>query len=82
MVGLSLPDTDTQSAAARNGTPSRLSFLNDLRRLTSIRQAVVHNQFLESLPRATKIFVLASVLDAIFIMALSIEQLVVVRSSY
>ena len=61
-----------------SNTTTRLSFLNDLKRLTSIK-AVAQNHFLESLPRATKIFVLASVLDAIFIMALSIEQLVVVR---
>ena len=73
MIRLSLP-----WGKARHSSTPRTSFLNDLKRLTSVQQVVTQNQFLESLPRATKIFLLASILDAVFIMALSIEQLVVV----
>ena len=79
VVGISAPVWDVQTGKSKTSITHRTSFLNDLKRLTSIHQAVVQNQFLESLPRATKIFLLASVLDAVFILTLSIEQLVVVR---
>ena len=81
LVGLPSPEWEEQVQGPRGNRARRFSYLNDLKRLTSVHTVVLQNHFLESLPRATKIFLAASALDAMLIMALSIEQLVVVRLS-
>ena len=56
------------------------TWLNELKRLTSVRQSLARRQFWDSLPWVTKVFTVVSLLDALYIFALSVEQLVVVRS--
>lgn len=81
LVGLPPPDWEEQIEGPRSTRARGFSHVTDLRRLTSVHKVLLQNHFLDSLPRATKIFLAASALDAMLIMALSIEQLVVVGSS-
>ena len=48
---------------------------NDLRRLTSLRKVITSAEFWESLPLMSKIFLLASCVDALLVIAFSIQQM-------
>ena len=48
---------------------------NELRRLTSLRKVITSAEFWESLPLMSKIFLLASCIDALLVIAFSIQQM-------
>ena len=66
-------------AAQQPGTPVHSTWLNELKRLTSGRSKQAWAQFARSLPLATKVFFVVSILNALYLGALSIEQLALVR---
>ena len=51
-----------------------------LERLNSIRKVLSFTEFWDSLPAASKLFLIISIVDACVIIAFSIEQLVAVRT--
>ena len=54
---------------------------NELRRLTSLRKVITSAEFWESLPLMSKVFLLASCVDALLVIAFSIQQMASVSSS-
>ncbi|KAK9801881.1 hypothetical protein WJX73_006907 [Symbiochloris irregularis] len=77
LVGVSRAAWKELSDFSRGSWHARVSHTSEVQRLSSLHKALWQNHFLESLPRATKIFLATSALDAMLIMALTIEQLVV-----
>ncbi len=78
-VGESLsqyPET-TAPIVALDSAPSRR-----LERLNSIRKVLSFSEFWDSLPAASKLFLIISIVDAAVIIAFSIEQLVAVRAFF
>jgi len=48
---------------------------NELRRLTSLRKVITSGEFWESLPLLSKAFLTASCIDALLVIAFSIQQM-------
>lgn len=48
---------------------------NELRRLTSLRKVITSGEFWESLPLLSKAFLVASCIDALLVIAFSIQQM-------
>jgi hypothetical protein len=62
----------TPGVKARSGTK------NELRRLTSLRKVITSGEFWESLPLLSKAFLTASCIDALLVIAFSIQQMAAV----
>ncbi|DBA89209.1 hypothetical protein WJX77_000076 [Trebouxia sp. C0004] len=62
-------DTITPGVKARSGSK------NELRRLTSLRKVITSGEFWESLPLLSKAFLTASCIDALLVIAFSIQQM-------
>ena len=75
---LDLRQTEAGVSGVLRRPAAPTTWLNELKRLTSVRQSLARRQFWDSLPWVTKVFTVVSLLDALYIFALSIEQLVVV----
>ena len=54
---------------------------NELRRLTSLRKVITSGEFWESLPLMSKIFLLASCIDALLVIAFAIQQMASVSAN-
>ncbi len=67
-------DTITPGVKARSGPK------NELRRLTSLRKVITSGEFWESLPLLSKAFLAASCIDALLVIAFSIQQMAAVWS--
>ncbi len=67
-------DTITPGVKARSGSK------NELRRLTSLRKVITSGEFWESLPLLSKAFLTASCIDALLVIAFSIQQMAAVCS--
>jgi len=67
-------DTSTPGVKARSGPK------NELRRLTSLRKVITSGEFWESLPLLSKAFLAASCIDALLVIAFSIQQMAAVCS--
>lgn len=67
-------DTITPGVKARSGSK------NELRRLTSLRKVITSGEFWESLPLLSKAFLTASCIDALLVIAFSIQQMAAVWS--
>ena len=62
------------------GVKSRSGPKNELRRLTSLRKVITSGEFWESLPLLSKAFLAASCIDALLVIAFSIQQMAAVCS--
>ena len=71
------PETEAPIVSVESG-PSR----QRLERLNSIRKVLSFSEFWDSLPAASKAFLIISIVDAAVIIAFSIEQLVAVGFSW
>ncbi len=67
-------DRSTPGVKARSGPK------NELRRLTSLRKVITSGEFWESLPLLSKAFLAASCIDALLVIAFSIQQTAAVCS--
>lgn len=65
-------DTVTPGIKPRSGSK------NELRRLTSLRKVITSGEFWESLPLLSKAFLIASCIDALLVIAFSIQQMAAV----
>ncbi|KAK9811688.1 hypothetical protein WJX72_008422 [[Myrmecia] bisecta] len=70
-------DPNQLPAKAQEKRHTFLSMENELKRLTSLRKIIVNPQFWENLPATSKCFLLLSCVDAMVVVAFSIQQLVV-----
>ncbi len=62
------------------GIKPRAGSRNELRRLTSLRKVITSGEFWESLPLLSKAFLVASCIDALLVIAFSIQQMASVSS--
>lgn len=60
------------------GIKPRSGSKNELRRLTSLRKVITSGEFWESLPLLSKAFLIASCIDALLVIAFSIQQMAAV----
>lgn len=67
-------DTITPGVKTRSGSK------NELRRLASLRKVITSGEFWESLPLLSKAFLTASCIDALLVIAFSIQQMAAVCS--
>ena len=68
-------DLEIGHETAAPGAKARPGGKNELRRLTSLRKVITSAEFWESLPLMSKVFLVASCIDALLVIAFSIQQM-------